>query len=236
MLGHLLESRPQRSRTRSAAILSLVVHATLVGSAVAATGTIIEPPDEVDRIGDLVYLPPRPKPSPPTTAPRRPLPPVAPDAPQLPGPVVVAPVEVPDGVVPQDPATPSTGEPTFHAPAVGGEGGDPAATNGSTGAGNEPYFPDEVEKAARPIGRQREPRYPDLLRAQRIEGQVIVTYVVDSLGRVEPASIRMVESAHALFEPAVRQAVMATRFRPAEWRGRKVRQLVQQSYVFTLMR
>ena len=40
----------------------------------------------------------------------------------------------------------------------------------------------------------------------------------------------------ALFEPAVRQAVLATRFRLAEWRGRKVRQLVQQSFVFTLMR
>jgi TonB family protein len=64
----------------------------------------------------------------------------------------------------------------------------------------------------------------------------VVAYVVDSLGRVEPASLRMVESTHPLFEAAVRQAVLASRFRPAEWRGMKVRQLVQQSFVFSLRR
>lgn len=236
MLRQLLESRPQRTRTRSAAMLSLVVHATIVGTAVAGTATIVDPPLETTIIEDIVFVPPRPEPAQPS-APRRPRPPVAPDAPQVPGPVVVAPVEVPDGIEPQDPATPTTGEPVFHAPSPGGDGGtDSTASEGTVGTGNEPYFPDEVEKAARPLGRQREPRYPDLLRTQRVEGQVIVAYVVDSLGRVEPASIRVVESAHALFDPAVRQAVLATRFRPAEWRGRKVRQLVQQSFVFTLRR
>ena len=236
MLRQLLESRPQRTRTRSAAILSLVVHATIVGSAVAGTATMVQPSPDATIIEDIIFVPPRPEPAKPS-APRRPTPPVAPDAPQVPGPVVVAPVEVPDGVVPQDPATPTTGEPVFQVPSLGGDGGtDSTAFDGTIGTGSEPYFADEVEKAARPLGRQREPRYPDLLRTQRVEGQVIVAYVVDSLGRVEPASVRVVESAHALFEPAVRQAVLATRFRPAEWRGRKVRQLVQQSFVFTLMR
>ena len=112
MLRQLLESRPQRTRTRSAAILSLVVHATIVGSAVAGTATMVQPSPDATIIEDIIFVPPRPEPAQPS-APRRPTPPVAPDAPQVPGPVVVAPVEVPDGVVPQDPATPTTGEPVF---------------------------------------------------------------------------------------------------------------------------
>ena len=87
-----------------------------------------------------------------------------------------------------------------------------------------------------PIGRQREPRYPELLRSQRIEGRVVITFVVDETGRVEPSSVRIIESAHVLFEPAVKQAVLATRFKPAQWRGRAVRQLVQQAFVFELRR
>ena len=44
----------------------------------------------------------------------------------------------------------------------------------------------------------------------------------------------MLDSAHPLFERAVRDALGAMRFVPAQAGGRRVRQLVEQSFLFTL--
>ena len=60
--------------------------------------------------------------------------------------------------------------------------------------------------------------------------------MVDTLGRVEPASFKARDVTHPLFEQAVRTAVMGQRFRPAQWNGRRVRQLVEQQFVFRLGR
>ncbi len=236
MLRHLLESQPRRTRTRSAAVVSLLIHASIVGSAVAATRTIVVPPPAEDPRQPIIYVTPRtPEPAPPRPADPRPARTDPAPAPS-PTPPVIAPTDVPSAIPAPDPDPAPWTEPTFLPTNPGGSsGGEPGAGDpNATGPGSEPRWADEVEKAARPLGRQREPRYPDVLRAQRVEGRVVVAYVVDSLGRVEPNSIKVVESAHALFEPAVRQAVLATRFKPAEWRGHTVRQLVQQAFVFTL--
>ncbi len=67
--------------------------------------------------------------------------------------------------------------------------------------------------------------YPDSLRAQGIRGSVTLEFVVDTLGRVEPA-IRVVQAAHrALVEPA-KEMVRSARYRPARVRGRAVRVLL----------
>jgi protein TonB len=239
MLRHLLESQPRRARTRSAAFVSLLIHASIVGTAVAATRTVVAPDVPIETLPVITYV--TPVNAPETPAPRRARPeptPVEPTpAPPSPMPPIIAPTEIPTGVSEPDPSATATTEVTFLPTSPGGNsGGEPGAGESTSSGTGEAMWADEVEKAARPLGRQREPRYPDMLRTQRVEGQVVVAYVVDSLGRVEPNSIRMVESAHPLFEPAVRQAVLASRFRPAEWRGRAVRQLVQQAFVFTLAR
>lgn len=240
MFKHLLESKPVRARSRSAAIISLVVHVALAGTAVAATKVVVDPSDPADVVPDVIFVQPiepaapapRPQPAEPEPAPPE-SPDPAPPTPQVP--TVEVPTEVPEGIPPVEPAAAPTTEPVIGgAPSTGTPGtGDATST---TSVGGEPLWADEVEKAAAPLGRQREPRYPDILRSQRIEGRVVVAFVVDERGRVEPNSIRVIESAHALFEPAVKAAVLGTRFRPAEWRGRAVRQLVQQAFVFTLTR
>jgi TonB family protein len=239
MFKHLLESKPDRSRSRSAAIISLVVHAALAGSAVAATKIVVDPTDPTDVLPPMIFVHPvepaaaEPHPEPPAQDPA-PRETSAPSAPTPAVPTVEAPTEVPEGIPTVDPTSATTTEPV-----IGGmpSTGTPGTGEGTpTSSGGEPLWADEVEKAAAPLGRQREPRYPDILRSQRIEGRVVVTFVVDERGRVEPASIRVIESAHALFDPAVKAAVLGTRFRPAEWRGRAVRQLVQQAFVFTLTR
>jgi len=80
------------------------------------------------------------------------------------------------------------------------------------------------------------PRYPADLRQQNIEGGVVAQFVVDSTGRVVRGSFRVVYSTNMLFTDAVRAVIYDMRFRPAEIRGRKVNQLVQQPFTFGLAR
>ena len=78
------------------------------------------------------------------------------------------------------------------------------------------------------------PRYPTALATAGVVGRVELSYVVDTLGRAEPGSLRTLASSHPAFEAAARASVLATRYRPARWHGRPVRQLVRQALTFRL--
>ena len=65
---------------------------------------------------------------------------------------------------------------------------------------------------------------------------MVALFVVSEAGRVEPATVRFTASDNPLFEVAVRNALDGMRFVPAEVGGKKVRQLVQMPFVFTLTR
>ena len=81
---------------------------------------------------------------------------------------------------------------------------------------------------------QPDPRYPAALAQGGITGRVELTYVVDTLGRAEPGSLRTLTSTHPAFEAAARWSVLASRFRPARLRGSVVRQLVRQTLTFRM--
>ena len=91
-----------------------------------------------------------------------------------------------------------------------------------------------VEKVVIPRPGNPAPRYPEMLRRAGVEGSVTARFVVDTLGMVEPASVQIVQSSHVLFEHSVREAIRRMRFVPAELQGRRVRQLVEQGYGFTI--
>jgi periplasmic protein TonB len=99
--------------------------------------------------------------------------------------------------------------------------------------GNQPATATTVDKAAALLSPPR-PRYPDQLRAAGVTGRVVVRLVVDTAGRVEPASIVVRESSHDLFANAVRAVLAGLRFAPAEAGGRKVRMLVDLPFEFRL--
>ena len=73
-----------------------------------------------------------------------------------------------------------------------------------------------------------------MLRSANVEGEVLVQFVVDTTGRVERGSIKILKSSHDLFTNSVQSALGGMRFYPAEVGGRKVKQLVQQPFVFNL--
>jgi len=80
------------------------------------------------------------------------------------------------------------------------------------------------------------PAYPDSLRQEGTEGTVEAEFVVDTTGRVDLSTVRILASTHWEFANSVRDALPGMLFRPA-WRGvRKVRQLVGQRFAFRLVR
>ena len=78
--------------------------------------------------------------------------------------------------------------------------------------------------------------YPEPLRRARMEGRVVLEVVVDTFGRAEPASLRIVESSHRGFESAARSYVQRALFRPARVMGRSVRVLVRVPVEFRIAR
>jgi protein TonB len=91
-----------------------------------------------------------------------------------------------------------------------------------------------VERVALLLPGSPGPRYPDALRRAGVEGEVVARFVVDSAGCVDPASITILRADDELFARAVRAALGGLRFMPAQAGGRKVAQLVQLPFTFSL--
>jgi TonB family protein len=68
--------------------------------------------------------------------------------------------------------------------------------------------------------------YPRVLRQAGLQGRVIVQAVIDTLGRAEPTSLKIVERPYPGFEESARDYVLDAVFRPARVKGRAVRVLV----------
>lgn len=96
---------------------------------------------------------------------------------------------------------------------------------------DQTYLDFQVERAARPKTPPA-PVYPDHLRAARVEGSVLVQFVVDQRGRPEMSSFKVIKSSNAALTQSVRNAVASMSFFPAEWNGQKVKQLVQLPFTF----
>ena len=76
------------------------------------------------------------------------------------------------------------------------------------------------------------PRYPAALRAMGVPGTVEMEFVVDTAGRADPASLRVISSTGAPFTVAVRTALREARFVAGRYHGRAVRTLVRRAYRF----
>ena len=77
-------------------------------------------------------------------------------------------------------------------------------------------------------------RYPEMLRQAGVEGQVVLDFVIDTTGHVEPASVRIISTAHSLFDSAARDVILGSVYTPARVQGAPVRVRVQQSLLFSI--
>ena len=101
-------------------------------------------------------------------------------------------------------------------------------------ANQRAYFEFQVEKPASRAQGSANPKYPEILKTAGVEGEVLAQYVVDETGMPMPGTLKNLKSTHALFVQAIKDALPDMRFVAAEVGGRKVKQLVQQPFVFTI--
>jgi protein TonB len=117
---------------------------------------------------------------------------------------------------------------------VGVEGGIArGVTNGPVIRTDQPYLESVVEERPEAVTGPQ-PRYPDLLRQAGIDGRVLLEFVVDTVGRVERGSVKVLSSTNQLFEQPARDAISQWTFRPGKISGHAVRVRVQQPINFQI--
>ena len=264
MFTTLIESKPKKQRRTVGTAMSVALHLGLLVFAVVATANARSDALEKSREEKLNYVevkkeepkpePEKPKepepPKPKEPEPVRKAAPTPPEAPRVEAPappkgfqVVQAPVNIPVNIPKIDLSAAVTSEADFSGKGVAGgsskgvEGGTGDANSKGTtpgGLSTQPYFEFQVEEAASPSGSNPSPQYPESERSSGVTGRVVVQFVVSPSGRVEPGSIKILESTSPAFAAAVREVLPRHRFSPAKIGGRAVRQIVQQPFVFRL--
>ena len=237
MFDKLIESQPQKQKLAGGTLFSVVFHGALITAAVVVTANAGIADDKTKnqkiQFVEMKKEPPKPKEPPPPPPPPK-------EVFKAPPPkgfqVLRAPVEIPIKIPDIDLTKKVTDEADFSGKGVKGgiakgvEGGTPQRV------GNEPYFEFQVEKPVQQIPGTGVPRYPDALRSSGVEGEVQAQFIVNEEGRAETGSFKVLKATNDLFAAAVRSALPQMRFYAAEVGGKKVRQLVQQSFQFKLDR
>ena len=238
MFNNLIESQAKKQKRAGGSFMSLVVHTAVVAALIVVTkgaGVAVEE-EKVEKLDFVEVKKDEPKPPEPEK------PPPPPDVVAAPPPpkgfqVLSAPVEIPNVIPEIDLSKKVTDEADFSGKGVAGgiakgvEGGKAVVPQG-----DQPYFDFQVEKPVVMAPGAQGPAYPDMLRSAGIEGQVLAQFVVDTTGRAEMNTFKALKSDNDLFTTAVRNALQRMRFLPAEVGGRKVKQLVQQPFQFSLNR
>jgi protein TonB len=227
MLATLLESKAKKERSQAGMALSVGAHSVLIGAALYATAQARPQTFKSTEMVRPIYFPPAMSAAhsqmPATSGGRAPVfrfvtPTIE---------ISVPTVEIP-AILGRPGDFPSGG---IQGPAVDGP------LNGNSERGdNAPFLAAQVERQVSLAPGSKPPRYPETLRAAGIEGRVVASFVVSDQGVVEEASVRILSSDNSLFNDAVKTALGRMRFVPAEIGGKKVRQLVQMPFVFTLSR
>lgn len=235
MFDNLIESKASKQKRAGGTLMSLVVHAVLITAAILGTlhaSQAMEKPkaEKVEFVTVKKDDPPPPKEQP------KPPPDVVMKAPPPKGfQVLAAPIKIPDVILAPDLSKKVTDEADFSGKGVAGGtakgivGGTPTPINS-----DETFFSFQVEKQVTPDPRNAPPRYPDMLRSANVEGEVLAQFVVDTTGRADMSTFKILKSTHDLFTNAVKAALPNMRFFPAEVGGKHVKQLVQMPFQFNL--
>lgn len=236
MFDNLIESKAQKQKRAAGLMWSFVIHAAIISGAVYATyrvGSALEKPkaEKVNFVTVKKDEPPPPKEQP------KPPPPVVMKAPPPKGfQVLTAPIKIPDVLPDIDLSKKVTDANDFSGKGVEGgfakgigNGPAPKAVDE-----NQTYFEFQVEKQVSPYPGNPAPRYPDMLRSANVEGEVLAQFVVDTTGRADMSTFKVLKTTHDLFTNAVKASLPNMKFYPAEVGGKKVKQLVQMPFQFNL--
>ena len=227
MFTTLLESKPKAQRSIGGSLVSVAAHVGVIVLAIQATLHAGQKPEQVET--QVHYTEVKPDAPPPPKIQQVEIAPAAKGFQTL-----TAPVNIPD-VLPQiDLSSKPTDERNWTG--IGAPGGVHNGVVDAPPVENQVYFESQVEKPVVALANSAAPRYPEVLKAAGVEGEVVATFVVDTTGRADASSFKILKSPSDLFSAAVRTALPNMRFLPAEVAGKKVKQQVQQAFVFAIVK
>ncbi len=235
MFTELLESRARRQRRTGGMALSIAGHVAIIGFATAAT-VHGRPSAKVATPPVIIRFARQPVPVPVTHESRAATTPSGlPRNPAIPQIVI----NVPDVAPPSLPPIDAGALPTPDISDVTSSGG--GSRRGPRGIGDFGTDAPEsnewsVHEVMMHVLSTGKPRYPETLRQTGISGQVLVQFVVDTLGHVDMNSVKILKSTHDLFTAAVRSALPQFRFKPAEVNGKRTAAMAQMPFDFQLNR
>lgn len=233
MFGILVESNPRRSRRWGTAVVSVAVHAAVIGAGIWAAADAAEHPTVLDRevVDSLVFTQPRPPVESPPRSGTRTGTVTVPSVPEVPAAPTGLVIDIPDGLPPIDaPLGDPFADPAPHGIPIGVRTG-PGDGRGTRGGVLDNLVAD---KPALPLESNRRPAYPESLRSAAIAGTVDIEFIIEPSGRVREGSVVVIRSDHPEFARAVRAELPEYRFLPAEVAGRPVAVRVRQRFAFTL--
>lgn len=216
MFDNLIESKRRKNRGRSASvgIVSLFIHTVVIAGAVYATLNAGQTDNSVKVDTAMVFVDQPKQEKPPEQQP------VQLDVPLKGFQTVVAPDVIPTNIPPVNL------QEHFDPKDYSGTGVEGGVATGLVPTGNEVFMEAIVEEKPAVLSGPV-PQYPELLRQAGIQGRVMVQAIIDTLGRAEPNSIKVLQSPNPGFDQSAKTYVMKTLFRPARVHGRAVRVLIQ---------
>lgn len=236
MFDNLIESQAKAQTRSGGTVFSFVFHVVLIAAAVQGTLSAGQEKEKVKAEKVEFVQVKKDEPPPPKEEVVQPPPDVVAAPPPPKGfQILSAPIKIPDVIPEIDLSKDATREEDFTGKgAVGGTARGVAGGVAQPLNSDVPLFDFQVEKPAAANPSNTPPSYPNQLRAANIEGQVVAKFVVDTTGRADMRTFEIIKSDHELFTNAVRNSLPNMRFFPAEVGGRKVKQLVQMPFLFSL--
>ena len=215
MFDHLIESSRTTNKKGAFGLgfVSLVGHSAVVLAAVVATLTAGEKKNEDTVDTAMVFLnqeeQKKPEEQPPVV-----------DVPQLKGfQTVVAPTDIPTNI------PPINLQQHFDPKDYSGTGVEGGIGTGIVPSSDQVFMESVVEERPEVLSGPAL-NYPDLLRQAGVQGRVLVQAIIDTSGRAEPPSVKVIQSPNPGFDQPAKNYVLRALFRPARVHGRAVRVLV----------
>jgi protein TonB len=192
--------------------VSLTLHAALIGAAIIATVKAGQSDTKV-RVDTTMVLLQEQQQKPPEQQP------VQLDIPLKGFQTVVAPTVIPTDIPPIDLNQ------KFNAADYSGSGVEGGLASGAVPTGDV-YLESLVEE--KPSVLSATPAtFPEILKTAGIQGRVLLQAIIDTSGRAEPNSVKILQSPNPGFDQGSRNYVLHALFRPARVHGRAVRVLIQ---------
>jgi periplasmic protein TonB len=211
----LVESKRKKDRKKffGVGFVSLVIHTGVIAGAVYATLQAGESNTAVRVDTAMVFIDQQQQQKPPEQQP------VQLDVPLKGFQTVIAPDVIPTNIPPVNLSE------KFDPKDYSGTGVEGGIATGMVPTGNEVFLEAIVEEKPSVLSGPSL-QYPELLRQAGIQGRVMVQAIIDTTGRAEPNSIKVISSPNPGFDPPARNYVLKALFRPARVHGRAVRVLI----------